>query len=251
MAIGFNNVFPNYRLMRNFAIICAYNEEKDVVSVVERTKKYVDEVIVVDDGSTDRTAELLKKNFGKDKKVITVTHGKNMGKGQALINGFGRFLKEGGDNVVTIDADGQSDPIEIPKLLMITENGVADIVIGSRFTRERAKIPIIRVVLNIFVNFMMVLISGSFYSDLSSGFRCYSKESIRKMLPELKIEGYGIEAETLRLASLKGLSVANVPITVSYDTGKKTNLAKMGKSYAEFVWKYKLDIVKRVFNRKV
>lgn len=235
--------------MKNFALICAYNEEKMVVSVVADTIEYVDKVIVVDDGSTDNTLKLLKEAFEKNNNVIILTHRENKGKGQALITGFKRFLDENGDNIVTIDADGQSRPSQIPNLLILSERGIADIVIGSRFTKKRGEMPIIRVVLNIFVNLMMVLISGSFYSDLSSGFRSYTRDAIKRMLPDLKIEGYGIEAETLRMASLKGLSVANVPVAVSYEKGRKTNLAKMGRSYMGFVWKYKIDIIKRIFNR--
>lgn len=235
--------------MKNFALICAFNEEKTVVDVTKKTLKYVNKVIVVDDGSTDRTLELLEKNFGRRKNVIILSHKKNMGKGRALITGFKRFLKEKGDNVVTIDADGQNNPSEIPDLLIISERGIADIVIGSRFTRKRETIPIYKVILNIFTNMMMVLISGSFYSDLTSGFRSYTRKAIRKMLPELKVEGYSIEADTLRVASLKGLSVAVIPITVSYDTGKKANMGKMAKSFIKFFWENKSSVIKRIFNR--
>jgi glycosyltransferase involved in cell wall biosynthesis len=235
--------------MKNYALICAYNEERTCADVIKKTLKFVDKVIFVNDGSTDKTLEVVESELGKDRRVIILTHKINRGKGQALMTGFDKFLKEKGDNVITIDADGQSNPSEIPNLLMLAEKKIADIVIGSRYTRKRPKIPFIRVVLNVLVNMLMVLISGSFYSDLSSGFRCYSNESIRKMLPELKIEGYGIEADTLRVASLKGLSVAVIPVSVTYGTGKKSNLVKMGKSYAEFAWKCKGDIVKRIFNR--
>ncbi|OGI15904.1 hypothetical protein A3K63_00905 [Candidatus Micrarchaeota archaeon RBG_16_49_10] len=237
--------------MDNFAIICAYNEEKTAVDVTRKTLKYVDKIIFVNDGSTDRTLNLMQSGFKGEKRVIILSHKKNMGKGRALMTGFKRFLDEGGKNAVTIDADGQSDPEEIPNLLLLAENRISDIVVGSRFTKERGKIPLMRVLLNIFVNLLMVLVSGSFYSDLSSGFRCYTRKVVEGMLPELRIEGYGIEADSLRIASMKGFSVAVIPVSVSYNTGKKTNLVRMARSYTEFVWKYKSDIVKRIFNRKV
>jgi len=113
---------------RSLVIIPCYNEEATVGSIVLQTKRYVDTVVVVDDGSTDNTAEIAKEAG-----AIVLSHLKNKGKGAALKTGFQFALENDFDYVVTIDGDGQHNPLEIPAVLGNVMNNNNDISIGYRF----------------------------------------------------------------------------------------------------------------------
>ena len=233
--------------MKIYALICAYNEEKTVANVIRGTLKYVDKVIFVNDGSIDNTLKVVQNNFKKN--VIVITYPKNMGKGYALTKGFKKFLEEKGDALITLDADGQHDPRQIPIIKIMVEKGFCDIVIGSRYTKIR-NYPMIRVIFNIISVIVMLFTSGSLYSDVASGFRCYSKKAIKDILPHLTLYNFGIELETLKFATEKNLRVVIAPVTCSYDTGKKHNFKRIAKGYMSFIFKYKKDIFKRILRKK-
>ncbi|MEM2613688.1 MAG: glycosyltransferase family 2 protein, partial [Nitrososphaerota archaeon] len=115
----------------NFKVIAcipAYNEEKTIAKVILKTKKYVDKVIVCDDGSIDMTAEIAEA-LGAE----VIRHERNMGYGAAISSLFKKAVEEGADIMVTLDGDGQHDPDEIPKLIKPIVEDEADVVIGSRF----------------------------------------------------------------------------------------------------------------------
>src|SRR2546425_2704687 len=120
------------------ACIPAYNEERSIASVVLRAQRFVDEVIVCDDGSTDLTAEIAE-SVG----ATVIYHSKNMGKGATLRSLFDMSIKRGASIVVTIDGDGQHDPEDIPKVIRPLVKGNADISIGGRFNGDNS-IPLHR-----------------------------------------------------------------------------------------------------------
>jgi glycosyltransferase involved in cell wall biosynthesis len=222
--------------MKSFALICAYNEEKTANEVIKNTLKYVNKVIFVNDGSEDRTLELTQKKFGNNKKVIIISYLKNCGKGHALITGFKRFLKENGDILVTLDADKQHNPKEIPAVMSLVKKGLYDIVIGTKYLLKKHNQPRVRKFLTECSSKMFYLSSGGHFKvlDVSSGFRCYSKKAVRSILPLLKTEDYGIELEILQTAFLKGLKIKEVKISCSYKYGKKMSLPKIALGYARF-----------------
>jgi glycosyltransferase involved in cell wall biosynthesis len=233
--------------MKSYALICAYNEENTAVNVIGRTLKYVDKVIFVDDGSTDKTLENVQNRFGKNRNVTIITYPKNHGKGYALITGFKYFLKEKGDVLVTLDADNQHNPDEIPVVKVMVEHGYSDIVIGSRYARLKG-FPRLRVLFNIFSTMVLLLTSGGFFADVASGFRCYSRHAIESILPRLNLYGFGIELETLQVAKEKELKTSTVPVSCTYDKhGEKPNFDKLAVGYARFAIKYKKEILKRIF----
>lgn len=150
----------------------AYNEERSIARMVLGCQKYVDRVIVVDDGISDATAELAISAGAH-----VVRHEWNAGYGTALRTCFETAREIGADRMVIIDSDGQHDPDEIPQLLQPLDRGV-DMVIGSRFCNGNAQdIPAYRKVgmriLDITTNFL----GGLSVTDSQSGFRAYGKRA--------------------------------------------------------------------------
>ncbi len=192
------------------AVIPAYNEEIAIGSVVLRAKKYVDRVIVVDDGSADKTAEIAELAGAE---VIRL--GKNCGKAHALMVGFERARELGCSVVVMLDGDGQHNPDEIPLLVEPVMKGEADLVIGSRFLESRGKIPKYRVLGQKILTFATNLGSEVTITDSQSGFRAMN----RKVLDFIDFEssGYTIESEMLARLSSKNIKIKEVPITAIYD----------------------------------
>lgn len=229
-----------------YGLMAAYNEEKTIREVVKDTLKYVDKLIVVDDGSTDNTS----KQVNGIKNVILLTHSPNRGKGYALIKGFKYFTRTNGTVLVTIDADKQHDPSQIPSLVTLVKNDVADLVIGSRYSQKKvSKYPLLRVFFNIGVNLTMILITGSFFADVASGFRCYSKNAVKDIIGDLKVYDFGIEPEILVSASRHNLRIATIPVTCHYHIKEKDSFARLAKGYLKFAWKHKMDMFRRIFSR--
>ena len=196
------------------AIIPAYNEEKALADVIGKTLEHVDEVIVIDDGSSDKTSEVA---IGAGARVIK--HSVNLGKGEALKSGF----KAIGDDsiIITIDGDGQHNPSEIPDLVRpIIEDG-ADLVNGSRYMNgPEENTPAYRRVGQKVLDIATNISAGTKVTDSQSGFRAFSSKS--KNVFRFKDTGFGIESEMLVDASEAGLKIVEVPITVRYDLDGST-----------------------------
>ncbi|MGI0088439.1 MAG: glycosyltransferase family 2 protein [Nitrosotalea sp.] len=193
-------------------LVCipAYNEEKTIADIVKHSLKYCDKVIVCDDGSTDKTASIAKENG-----AIVISHKKNEGYGASIITLFDRTRQENADIMVTIDGDGQHNPDQISLLVNTLQENNVDVVIGSRFLDKNSKTPGYRKqgikIITSAANF------GSDFkvSDAQSGFRAYSKRAIESIHPTET--GMAVSTEILLKISNKGLSVAEVPITISYN----------------------------------
>jgi glycosyltransferase involved in cell wall biosynthesis len=192
------------------ACIPAYNEEDTISDVVKTTKKFVDKVIVCDDGSTDNTI-----NNAKQAGAEIILHKKNQGYGAAITSLFDYCREQNADVMVTLDGDGQHDPNQIPLLLDTLSQHSVDVVLGSRFLDDSSSAPgyrkrgikIITSAANFGADFKV--------SDSQSGFRAYSKSAINAIHPTES--GMSVSTEILLKISNKGLSLAEVPISVSYD----------------------------------
>ena len=197
-----------------YAVLPAYNEELVIGSVILRAKQYVDRVIVVDDGSTDRTAEVAKL-AGAD--VVSLDH--NTGKAYALLLGLRRALETGCTAAVMLDADGQHNPGEIQRVAELVSIGKADLVIGSRFLESTRKIPAYRQIgqktLDLFTNFG----AGTHVTDSQSGFRALSRQALANL--DFKSDGYNVESDMIAHFSAMGLPIMEVPISVRYDVTNK------------------------------
>jgi glycosyltransferase involved in cell wall biosynthesis len=213
--------------MLKIACIPAYNEESMIADVIKRTLKYVDKVVVCDDGSTDKTA-LRSENAA----ATVIKHEKNLGKGAAMKSLF-RCAKElGADVVVTIDGDGQFLPEDIPKLLspILEEN--FDIVIGNRFDNNN-EMPSYRKIGNKVLDKMANIASELSFRDTQSGFRAYSRKAIETIT--IQTDGFGADSEILIDASSKGLKITEEKVTVLYDTGSETSTKNPVSHSAEVV----------------
>jgi glycosyltransferase involved in cell wall biosynthesis len=202
------------------AVIPAYNESESIGKVVSETSKYVNSVIVVDDGSSDNTAEIAASMNAR-----VVRNRYNAGKGAALKRGLIECLKFNPDVIITLDGDGQHDPAEIPKLLEPIKTEEADVVIGSRYGRETRvdlEIPRLRRIGLSFIDFMNRNLINSSIKDTQSGFRVYTK-NVLSIMSQYSSTGFGVETEQLATAELYGLRIVEVPITIRYKGLKNTS----------------------------
>jgi len=183
------------------AVIPAYNEEKTITWIVEEAKKYVDKVIVIDDASTDDTRKLARKAG-----AILIVHNQNQGLGTSLRDGFKKALEIGSDIIITLDADGQHDPNDIPKFIEKINEGY-DFVLGERDLR---KYPLIKKIGNLFLNFATNFISGTDLADTESGFRAFTRNALEKLY--LKADRYQIAVEIVFEVGRNKLKATNVPI---------------------------------------
>ena len=194
----------------------AYNEEKNIASVITKLKKITDSIIVCDDGSSDMTSE-ISKNLG----AVVISHKKNMGYGAALRTIFQKSVELDSDILVTFDADGQHRVEDINKILQPLENNEADVVIGSRFLDNESKIPNYR---KIGIKVITKVTNASLkkkLTDSQSGFRAYNKQALTQISPSEM--GMGISTEILIKASSKGLRIAEIPIIVLYRDDTSTH----------------------------
>ena len=196
------------------AILPAYNEEVSLGSIVLNTKKYVDHVIVVDDGSKDNTVEIAELAGAE-----VISHPTNKGKGAALKTGF--EIAKASEIIVTIDSDGQHDPKEIPKLIAPIISGEADFVNGSRYINGNKKdTPSYRRVGQTVLDKATNLSSGLDITDSQSGYRAFARHA----MPVFRFSciDFGIESEMLMDAANAGLRIKEVEINVRYDVDSST-----------------------------
>ena len=199
------------------AVIPAYNEEKTIAKVILTTSKFVSSVIVVNDGSTDLTGEIAER-IG----AITLHHKSNEGKGAALRNGVEYAKKEKFDVLVTLDADSQHDPNDIPKVIEPLLEKSADIVIGVR-PMDSSVMPRERIAGNRIFD-AMTNKNGTKFKDTQSGFRAYTYEALSKI--KFIENGMAVESQTFVDAVNAGLKIKEVPVFSTYDgiTPKRSRL---------------------------
>ncbi len=193
------------------AAMPAWNEEKFIAKTILGCKPYVDEVVVVNDGSADATAMIATACGAR-----VICHEVNKGYGAAIHTCFETARKMHVRAMVIIDADGQHDPAEIASVLKPVINGEADVSIGSRFIEgHRAKIPFYRTIGMKVLDIATNQGSGVKFTDTQSGFRAYSAAAINK----IKISNSGMSAGSEILMQVKnlGLKIKEVPITCRYD----------------------------------
>ena len=197
--------------------IPAFNEEKNIAGIIAKLKKVTDKIIVCNDGSVDLTSS-ISKGMG----AIVIDHQKNLGYGAAIRSIFLKAKEMNGDILVTFDGDGQHRVDDIKKVVEPIENGVSDLVIGSRFLDDSEKeVPKYRKIgIKVITKITNATIKKQL-TDSQSGFRAYSKKVLNELSPsEL---GMGISTEILIKASSKEFRISEVPIKIFYDGNTSTH----------------------------
>jgi glycosyltransferase involved in cell wall biosynthesis len=191
--------------------IPAYNEEVAIGSIVLRLKKYVDEVLVIDDGSKDRTAEVAKMA-----NATVLSHATNLGKGASIRDAFAYARAARAGILVLIDGDGQHNPDEVPALIKPILDNEADIVNGSRFLTKRVhNIPLYRRMGQEILSFATNSGISQKITDSQNGFRAFSSRAFDCF--SFGQTGMAIESEMLIDASDARMKIKEVPINVRYD----------------------------------
>jgi glycosyltransferase involved in cell wall biosynthesis len=198
-------------------VICipAYNEAQHIADIVQKAKKFGTEVIVYDDGSDDDTS-----NIAKGSGAVTIRDPVNRGYGAAIGALFQTAKSRSADIMITLDSDGQHDPDQIPQLLEPILTNSSDIVIGSRFLEQgdARKVPRYRSFGIKAITKVACVGSYSNITDAQSGFRAYNKRALARM--DLFEEGMEVSTEILLKAKEKNLRIAEVPITIKYNSGR-------------------------------
>src|SRR5205807_1872963 len=208
--------------------IPAYNAGRTVGEVVKSCREVVSDVVVIDDGSHDDTAAVAKSAGAE-----VVSHPKNRGKGGALKTGFAWALEHGFDAVITLDADGQHLPREIPKFLRHREETRADLIIGGRAHLFGEMLPRRRMA-NRFSAWSIAKASGTRITDSQSGFRLYSANLLRNV--RLRTDGFDMESEVIVHAGRGGFKLATIPIDLGFVDGISTSHYKPLKDTLRIAW---------------
>lgn len=193
-------------------LIPAYNEARFIADVVKKSAAYAAEVLVVDDGSTDDTAEVAAAAGAR-----VIRHSVNQGKGAGLRTGFNYALQQGYQAVLTMDGDGQHRPEDIPSLLNRFRKSGAGIVVGCR-SRNLGNMPLERFVTNWFTSTLVSLLARQRVQDSQCGFRIMKT----KIIPSLSFatSHFDTESEVLVDASRAGFKISEAPICTVYGDEK-------------------------------
>lgn len=196
-------------------LIPAYNASGSLRGVIEGIKGYKSDIVVVDDGSTDATAEIARAAGAQ-----VLRHRRNRGKGVALQTGFRFLLHQGYGAIITMDADGQHDPSFIPRFIRAYEEGRGDIIIGSRAGEFNAMSWLRRFWNQLGVKAVSKL-TGTPLTDTQSGYRLITAEVLGGL--PLRAAGYEGELELLIKACKWGHSVVEIPVTTHFIDGRPSS----------------------------
>jgi len=196
--------------------IPAYNEEKNIASLLIKLKKISENIIVCNDGSNDLTGKIAKE-LG----ATVIEHERNLGYGSAIKSIFLKAREINADVLVTFDADGQHRIEDINAILEPIKNNAADIVIGSRFLNNNQEIPKYREIGIKAITKLTNVTGGTKITDSQSGFRAYSKKILEEIEP--KESGMGISTEILIKTQKAGFIITEVPITILYEGDTSTH----------------------------
>ena len=191
------------------AVIPAYNEEKHIGDVARRTRQHLDHVLVVDDGSTDKTAECARATGAE-----VIVHPQNRGKGESIKTGLRHWLDRQFDFVIILDADGQHRPEEIDRFATAALSAAEPkLILGNRMN-DVSSMPLVRRIVNSWMSKRISAACGQDIPDTQCGFRMLH----RQLIPELLggAPRFDYETEMLIIASRKGFRIDSVPISTVY-----------------------------------
>ncbi|MFY9402727.1 MAG: glycosyltransferase family 2 protein [Candidatus Omnitrophota bacterium] len=198
--------------MKVLVVMPAYNEAGHIYNLIKEVKNYHFEILVIDDGSSDDTY-----NIAKGLEVNVMLNLRNQGKGASLIKGFKYALENDFEAVITMDADGQHQPQDLPLFLKAAEDKDVHIVIGNRMT-EVKRMPLIRVATNKFMSWFISFMGRQRIPDTQCGLRLIKRKVLERI--ELKTSKFETESEILIKASRMGFKIRSIPIKSIYGEEK-------------------------------
>lgn len=201
--------------MRPCVIIPTYNEAKTIASLIKQVISLGFKIVVIDDGSTDFTADIAQTSSATVLRNI-----KNLGKGAALVKGYNFAVAQGFDAVISMDGDGQHEPSDLAVFVERAESSNCGVVIGNRMTTI-SQMPILRILTNRFMSWLISLITGQNIADTQCGFRLVRSEILRKII--LSTTKYETESEILIRAARLGFKIESVPVKTIY-SGQKSQI---------------------------
>ena len=216
--------------MKIFIVVPAFNEARRIGGVLSGLKKTKLPVVVIDDGSSDRTFEIVKKY-----KVTVLRHKINLGKGAAMKTGAEAAFSMGADAVIFMDSDGQHKIEDLPQFVKALKTGKYEIVFGSR--NLGLGMPLERYIGNKLASVLVNLLFGIYVSDLISGYRALTRKAVEKI--NWESTGYGVETEMVVKCARLGLKHCEVPVaTVYYDKFKGVSIIDaIGILFDVFRWR--------------
>lgn len=214
-------------------VLPAYNESERIGASLDKILAYAEargrptEVIVVNDGSTDATAQVVRDYAAKHPALRLVENGGNRGKGYSVRNGM---LHATGDIVLFSDADLSSPVTEADKLFAAIEGGV-DVAIGSRWLQtdlQKKRQPLHRQILGRLFNLALRMVLGLNFKDTQCGFKAFTRESSQALFQLQQVERWGFDPELLYLARKLGFTIKEVPVEWSHRSGTRINPLRDG-----------------------
>lgn len=210
------------------ALIPAYNEEATIADVINKTKPFVDKILIINDGSTDATKQVSIQAGAK-----VIDNIVNRGLGPTMKRGYEEALKEGADIIVQLDADGQYLAKEIPLLIQPILENEADLVLGSRLENIQYKMPTFKKLGNKAFSSVLRMLTGADVSDGQTGFRAMRREVLETAMPDNK---YTYTQEMIIKTAKEGWRIKSIPITFVERADGESRLISHPFSYAWRSW---------------
>jgi glycosyltransferase involved in cell wall biosynthesis len=217
------------------ALVPARNEERQIGAVLDAMPDFVDDVLVINDASTDGTVDIVRDRQARDRRIRLVTLEENRGVGGALAEGYTWARDAGVDIAVTVDGDGQMDPAEIIDLVGPIVDGLADYTKGNRLTGPEswAPIPLVRLLGNGVLSLLTKIVSGYWnVADSQTGFTAASRYALEQIDWSAMYSHYGRPNDVLIMANVAGCRVADVPITARYGIGEQSSMRIVSVTFA-------------------
>jgi glycosyltransferase involved in cell wall biosynthesis len=216
-----------YHENRISVVVPAYMEETQIARTIETMPDCVDNIVVVDDCSPDRTVEIVKEIAQKDSRVVLIVHEENRGVGGAISTGYIWCRENDVDIAVVMAGDGQMDPVDLPNLLDPVVQGRVDYAKGNRLVTGEAwkKIPKIRYLGNSALTFLTKIASGYWHvTDSQTGYTALNKKALHLLPLEDIFPRYGMPNDFLVTCNIYNIRVMDVPVNPVYDIGEKSGI---------------------------
>ncbi len=224
--------------MKIAVVLPMFNEEKRINDVLETLSRIPLPIILVNDGSSDKTLGVIAKQVKSDNKITLISHRINLGKGSAMRTGAEAAFSKGFEAVIFMDADGQHNSLDLVKFVEKLNTGKYDVVLGSRNLHHG--VPLIRFLGNKIASVLISVLFGIYVSDILSGFRAVTKSGFKKL--KLESTGYGVETEMIVKIAKYNLKNCEISVeTIYHDKNKGvTILDAMGILFDVFRWRINL-----------